>query len=75
MSNASEAGGLRNIAALSHTSLVTDGVRTALQSVFQHILCTKYNDTSDTFLCHDSLRSTGTNDVPVASEEECNVKP
>ena len=21
-------------------------------------LCTKYNDTSDTFLCHDSLRST-----------------
>ena len=24
----------------------------------QHILCIKYNDTSDTFLCHDSLRST-----------------
>ena len=31
-----------------------------IESVFQHILCIKYNDTSDTFLCHDSLRSTRT---------------
>jgi hypothetical protein len=37
LSNACKADGLRNIAAYSHASLATDGVRTALQSVSQHI--------------------------------------
>ena len=57
MSNACKADGLRNIAAYSHASLVTDGVRTALQSVSQHIVH-QVQLYIDTFLCHYSLRST-----------------
>ena len=41
----------------SHASLVTDGVRTALQSVSQHIVH-QVQLYIDTFLCHYTLRST-----------------
>ena len=72
-----------NIAAYSHASLVTDGVRTALQSVSQHIVH-QVQLYIDTFLCHYSLRSTcaallcpgrcvGAHDVIVAAIARCGV--
>jgi hypothetical protein len=44
------------LSAYSHASLLTDGVRTALQSVSQHIVH-QVQLYIDTFLCHYSLRS------------------